>query len=136
MKNAITAALAFIVGALIIFFVVVVATANTARATWKPEYASQPQEVQDWYRNQELTPAAQKRFPFKNCCDHSDVVQAKFAVSKINGADQWFYQVQGGPWQMVPDDIIHWGVVAPGGQATLFVFQGQPTCFYPPEGGL
>src|SRR3954449_6861104 len=46
------------------------AVASQAQATWKPEYANNPPEVQDWYRNAELTEAAKIRFPFKKCCDH------------------------------------------------------------------
>ena len=45
-----------------------------AHATWKPEYASSPPELQAWYQNAELTEAAKIRFPFKKCCDHADVV--------------------------------------------------------------
>lgn len=108
--------------------------AKDAGATWKPEYASAPQEVRDWYQAQELTPAARARFPFAKCCDKSEVVDTKFKVSGA-GNDEWWW-LNEGTWQRVPDDIIHWEEVAPGGKATLFVFQGQPTCFYPPQGGL
>ena len=31
--------------------------------------------MRDWYKNAELTPQAQKRFAFKTCCDHADVVK-------------------------------------------------------------
>jgi hypothetical protein len=34
-------------------------------------------------------------------------------------------------WREVPDDIIHWGESAPDGRPTLFIYQGQETCFYP-----
>jgi hypothetical protein len=38
---------------------------NPAEARWKPEYASMPQEVRDWYQKAELTPKAQLRFAFE-----------------------------------------------------------------------
>lgn len=109
---------------------------STLEARWKAEYTSQPQEVQDWYRNAELTPEAQKRFHFAKCCAHSDVVNTKFRVSKVDGHDEWYYERAPGDWQRVPDDIIHWGESAPGGQPTLFVFGERPTCFFPGQGGI
>jgi hypothetical protein len=106
-------------------------------ARWKPEYAALPQEVRDWFATRELTPAAQQRFHFKSCCAQSDVVQAKFAVSKLNGADEWFYQLAGeAAWKRVPPDIVHPDEHAPSGEAVLFVFMGEPTCFFPPQGGI
>ena len=35
-----------------------------------------------------------------------------------------------------PDDIIHWDQHAPGGKPTLFVFDGNETCFFPGDGGI
>ena len=32
----------------------------TLQARWKPQYASAPQEVQDWYKSRKLTDAAAK----------------------------------------------------------------------------
>src|SRR5258708_21410141 len=43
----------------------VLALGVQAQATWKPEYASRPPEVQAWYQNADLTEAAKGRFPFK-----------------------------------------------------------------------
>src|SRR6185312_9325283 len=60
------------------------------QARWKPEYASQPPEVQQWYRNAELTAAAQARFRFKKCCDHADVVKTKFNVNRTTSGDEWY----------------------------------------------
>ena len=104
-------------------------------ATWKPEYASQPIEVQQWYRNAELTKAAQGRFPFKKCCDHSDVVKTKFNVNKTSAGDEWFW-LDGESWRRIPDDIIHWEKHAPTGLPTLFVYNGKETCFFPADGGI
>lgn len=109
--------------------------ANNAHATWKPEYANAPQEVKDWYRNAQLTEAAQKRFGFKSCCAHSDVVKTEFRVDKASGSDEWYW-LSDGQWSRIPGDIIHWGESTPDLQPTLFALGNLPTCFFPGQGGL
>lgn len=109
---------------------------SAAPATWKPEYAQASPLVQDWYRNAELTAEAQKRFPFKKCCDHADVVRTRFEVNKTSGGDEWFYEDSPGHMKRIPPDIIHWGQSAPGGAPTLFVYAGQETCFFPGDSGI
>ncbi len=115
--------------------IVATVLASPVGATWKPEYANQPFEVQQWYRNAELTRAAQTRFPFKKCCDHSDVVKTKFNVNKTSSGDEWFW-LDGEQWRRIPDDIIHWQEHAPSGQPTLFIYNGKETCFFPGDGGI
>lgn len=88
----------------------------------------------DWYRNAELTEAARKRFSFIKCCDGSDVYRTQFRVNKLSGDDEWYYLADG-HWRRVPPDIIHWGISAPGGLPTLFIYQGKETCFFPGEAG-
>jgi len=109
-------------------------------ATWKPEYANQPFEVQQWYRNAELTKAAQTRFPFKKCCDHSDVVKTRFNVNKTSAGDEWYWwnadKAGDDKWQRVPEDVIHWDKRAPSGLPTLFTYNGKETCFFPGDGGI
>lgn len=105
------------------------------RAEWKPEYAQAPQATRDWYRNAELTDAAQARFRYKKCCDHADVVKTQFRVSTVDGNDEWYW-FDNGRWRRIPPDVIHWGESAPGGQPTLFVYGGQETCFWPGTGGI
>lgn len=115
--------------------VAAVALASPVGATWKPEYANQPFEVQQWYRNAELTKEAQVRFPFKKCCDHSDVVKTKFNVNRTSGGDEWFW-LDGDKWRRIPDDVIHWQEHAPNRQPTLFIYNGKETCFFPGDGGI
>ncbi len=115
--------------------VATVVLASPVGATWKPEYANQPFEVQQWYRNAELTKAAQTRFPFKKCCDHSDVVKTKFNVNKTSSGDEWYW-LDGDSWRRIPDDIIHWQEHAPNGQPTLFIYNGKETCFFPGDSGF
>ena len=109
--------------------------AGAAQATWKPEYAQLPQAVRDWYTQAQLTESAQKRFPYKRCCDHADVIKTQFRVNKDSGEDEWYYFVDG-DWKRIPPDVIHWGETAPDKQPTLFVYQGHETCFYPGDGGI
>lgn len=69
------------------------------------QWAGQPPEVRDWYRDAELTLAARQRFPFVKCCTQSDVVRTQFRVDKVSGADAWWWR-DGETWKRVPDDII------------------------------
>lgn len=100
------------------------------------QWANQPPEVREWYRNVEIMPAARERFPFVKCCDGADVVRTKFAVNKADGRDEWFYEDAPGHMKRIPDDIIHWEETAPGGQPTLFVYAGKETCFFPGDSGI
>lgn len=116
---------------------VIVMVSVGADAHWRPEYASQPPEVQAWYQNAELTKEAQQRFHFQKCCAHSDVVQTQFRVNKATAGDEWFWlDPDTNAWRRVPADIIHWGESAPGGQPTLFVYSGMETCFFPGDSGI
>ena len=51
------------------------------------QYVNVPQEIREWYRNAELTPAAQRRLQWKKCCDHADVVKTQFRVNKSTDDD-------------------------------------------------
>src|SRR5260221_4892292 len=93
----------------------VVVLAGPANATWKPEYAANPPEVQEWYRNAELTEAAKGRFPFKKCCDHADVVKTRFNVNKTNIGDEWYW-LDGEQLRRISNDVIHWGPRPPNGK--------------------
>jgi len=121
--------------ALACLFIAQVAFADDANATWKPEYADASPEVRAWYQNAQLTDAAERRFGFRSCCAHSDVVKTEFRVSRVNNGDQWYW-FDHDHWNLIPSDIIHWGESAPDGQPTLFAIGDIPTCFYPGVGGL
>jgi hypothetical protein len=99
------------------------------------QYVNVPQEIREWYRNAELTPAAQQRLQWKKCCDHADVVKTQFRVNKSTGGDEWYW-LHDGQWKRIPSDIIHWGVSAPGGEPVLFVYNSVETCFFPGEEGI
>ena len=121
----------------LVYFVLGAATLLpvASQAKWKPQYASAPQEVQDWYKSRKLTDAAAKRFAFKSCCDGSDKVETQFRVDRATGDDKWYYQ-KDGQWTEVPPDVIWWDELSPTGEAVLFALDGKPTCFFPPRGGL
>jgi hypothetical protein len=104
-------------------------------AKWKPQYASVPQEIQDWYKSRKLTDAAAKRFAFRSCCDGSDKVETQFRVDRATGDDKWYYE-KDSQWLEVPPDVIWWDEHSPTGEAVLFAVDGKPTCFFPPRGGL
>lgn len=107
---------------------------GAAHAEWKAEYANQPQEIRDWYRNAELTEAAQARFGFKSCCAHSDRVLTRFRP--LGRDDGWEFVDEHNQWSRVPQDIIHTDKFAPGGEPIMFAVGGRPTCFFPPQGGI
>jgi hypothetical protein len=92
-----------------------------------------------WFDQQSLNPATQQRLKvgWNSCCLGSEVVKTQFRVSRTDYGDEWYY-MKNGAWKRVPDDTIHWGQHAPGGQATLFIYfmTGDETCFYPPEEGI
>ena len=114
--------------------------ATCAHATWKPEFAQLSQETRDWYKSQEMMPAAQERLKtaWKSCCEHGDVVKTKFRVEeKKPYRDEWWYLDNEGNWKQVPPDVIHWEEHAPDGQPTLFMYISNrwELCFYPPTDG-
>lgn len=124
-------------GAPMVAIAMLLATPTAAHSRWKPEYASAPPEVRNWYEQAELTPAAEARLHFKSCCAHSDVVRTEFRVNKTDGGDEWYW-LDGETWKRVPVDIIHFDSHAPDGRPTLFVLPGTSieTCFYPGDGGI
>jgi hypothetical protein len=98
-----------------------------------------PAWAEGWFDRQMLNPATVKRLNvgWNSCCLGSEVVKTQFRVNRTSYGDEWFY-LKDDAWKRVPDDTIHWGQHAPGGQATLFVYfmTGDETCFYPPQEGI
>jgi hypothetical protein len=88
-----------------------------------------------WYKAQELTPAAKQRFKIDKCCDNAEVVRTDFRVDRSGKQDQWWW-LDGNEWRQIPDYIIHWGEHAPDKRPTLFIWNGKTTCFFPPEEGI
>jgi hypothetical protein len=92
-----------------------------------------------WFERQTLNAPTMKRLNvgWNSCCLGSEVVKTQFRVNKTSNGDEWYY-MKDGTWKRVPDDTIHWGQHAPGGEATLFIYfmTGDETCFYPPQEGI
>jgi hypothetical protein len=110
-----------------------------AEARWKPEYATLPPEVRAWYREAQTMPNSTPRLKhgWVSCCEHGDVVDAKFEARKVDGRyrDEWYYKTDGMTgFKRIPDDIIHFGEAAPWGLPTLFIYNGIEVCFWPPNG--
>src|SRR5258708_33642422 len=89
-----------------------------------------------WFERQTLNPPTMKRLNvgWNSCCLGSEDVRSALRGERACIWEDWDY-MKDGSWKRVPDDTIHWGQHAPGGQATLFVYfmTGDETCFYPPQ---
>lgn len=128
---------------------ILIAATLPALATWKPEYAATPLVVQQWFRNAETTKESRKRLTFNKCCDHSDRYETKFKVDRSTAGDSWYFLVDG-EWVRIPDDVIHDDEIHASNpkddalpefaqmrrEGVLFIYNGQPTCFWPPQGGI
>ena len=75
-------------------------------------------EPDSWFERQTLNPATMQRLSvgWSSCCLGSEVVKTQFRVDKTTYGDEWYY-IKDGAWKRVPEDTIHWGKHAPGGQA-------------------
>jgi hypothetical protein len=119
----------------------VLLAAGFSHATWKPEFGVSPQSWIDWFASAQTTDAAYARLGWRNCCDHSDRFKTRFRSERDGEA--WFYE-QDGAWKRIPDDVIHRepDPSMPAqlkNEGVLFIYppvSGQPTCFWPPEGGV
>ena len=114
---------------------------SQASATWSPDYANAPPEYIAWFNNAQTTSEARARLGWQKCCDHSDRFKTKFLAGKTS--DEWYFE-QDGEWKRIPPDVIHQESDPTMPQqlkteGVLFIFppvSGQPTCFWPPEGGI
>jgi hypothetical protein len=165
-RDALTAALAVVAAALIFLFAVVIMTARTAEATWKPEYGNNPEAIQRWFSEAAVMPSAQTRLGVTLCCHSAERLMTKFVGGK--GGDDWSYYPDpncthsGCTLLPIPSDVVHdepIGLTAGAHEAfdksspedktrtikmleamkregVLFIYRGSPSCFWPPEGGF
>lgn len=135
-----------------IVVITIVISALCAHATWKPEYGKSPQEVQDWFKQQVVpTESAQARLHFSPCCDHADRVRAKIITNADH--DEWWYTEEDCTGdckpKRIPDDVVHQEDIPIGhspeaqevfrqlrAEGILMVYNGQITCFWPPQTGI
>lgn len=124
--------------AIIALLWVVATLAVPARAD--DPYSQSP--YKGWADQQEVTQAARPRFGCTSpggrcsCCADAEIVATRFRVDRGTGADQWWYLHQAtNQWRRVPEDVIHWGEHSPDGRPVLFIWSGEPRCFFPGEDG-
>jgi hypothetical protein len=120
---------------------IVVCFAGFAHARWKPEYANMPAEIRAWYAQAQTMPDSRPRKEkgYVGCCNHGDVVDAQFETKKTPSGyvEEWYYKTpEMAEYKRIPNDIIHWGEAAPYGLPTLFVYNGEEICFWPPNGAI
>ena len=119
----------------------VVSFVSFAHARWKPEYSNMPPEVRAWYAQAQTMPKSRPRREkgYIGCCNHGDVVNAQFEVRKTptGYVEEWYYKTaEMAEYKKISNDIIHWGEAAPYGLPTLFVYNGEEICFWPPNGAI
>ena len=133
---------------LLLFFVSI-----SAHATWKPEYAKNPQSVQMWFQLQKMNPAVSIRLGYGSdafCCDHADRLMTKFVGGPVN---EWSYYSDPNcthkdcPLKQIPNDAIHTEEIhalnplddnlpefaAMRREGVLMIYEGRVTCFWPPQ---
>lgn len=124
-----------------------------AHATFQPEYAKSPQAVRDWFATAETTRAVTIRLGIHTCCAQSERLMTKF----VGGAgNDWSYYTdpscthKGCALLPIPNDVVHDEPIKALNPAdndlpefkemrregVLFIWNGVPTCFWPPEGGI
>jgi hypothetical protein len=126
---------------------------SAAHATWKPEFGKSPAAVQQWFRDAAPTPAARARLNIFRCCEKAERLMTKF-VGRPGG--EWSYYpdpactAPGCRLTPLPNDIVHEDAIrapdpkddglpefaAMRREGVLFIWDGKPTCFWPPEGGI
>lgn len=83
-----------------------------------------------WYDAAEATPAAQEKFGINKCCASAEVVRTKF---QQRGESWWYLDRSTSTWREVPNFIIWYDKHPPDNQPTLFVWNGNLTCFFVPD---
>jgi hypothetical protein len=123
-----------------------------ANATWKPSYGESPAAVQQWFRSAEIMPAARARLGVYTCCEQAERLMTKF----VGTGTEWSYYPDpncthnGCALLPIPNDVVHEEPIraidpkdddlpefqAMRSEGVLFIWNGKPTCFWPPEGGI
>lgn len=83
-----------------------------------------------WYDAAEATPDAQKKFNIVKCCASAEVVKTKF---QQRGESWWYLDRSSSTWREIPSFIIWLDKHPPDNQPTLFVWNGNLTCFFVPD---
>jgi hypothetical protein len=127
-------------------------------ATWKPEYAKNPPAVTQWFKEARVaggcdsSPKAKAwhRLGICGCCEHADRLKTKFVA---DASGDWSYYpdpdctTKGCDLKPIPNDIVHEDRIRALNpyddrlpefdqmrrEGVLFIYQGLPACFWPPE---
>jgi hypothetical protein len=110
--------------------------AFVAALTATPALADDPawngSPYKTWYENAELTPAARAKFGIQKCCNQAEVVRTEFR-KKAMDESWWYLDNSSHTWRRIPDFIIWEGKQPPGNRPTLFIWNRELTCFFPPD---
>lgn len=148
-REAFRAAIAFGILAAAMLAVVVVLAAPV-KATWKPEYGKEPQAIQNWFKAAKPTPVAGARLGIWYCCEQAERLVTRFVAS---AAGEWSYYPdpncshKGCALLPIPNDVVQNEPIRAldpkdndlpqfaqmRREGVLFIWQGKPTCFWPPE---
>jgi len=120
---------------------------DRAHATWKPEFANNPPEVQEWYKQQIPTPETLKIYGigWQSCCNHGDVCQ-DCVVHHVSDRPPWndgWYYTKDGVTKPLPPHIVDYVPWTPTGKPILFIAPfaagkmqiGDPVCLKVPGSG-
>lgn len=133
-----------------IIFIVAALLPVTVSATYKPEYAKNPEAVQKWFQDAAPPTAGAARLGIGRCCNDAERLMTKFVASKKG---DWEYYIDpnctsaGCPTLPIPNDVVHEDEIkasdpkdndlpefkAMRREGVLFIWQGKPSCFWPPE---
>ena len=145
--------LAVVLGVAVMVLFIVKSAVVAANATWKPEYATNPEAVQKWFQEATPTIAGAARLGIGRCCNDAERLMTKFVASQ-NG--DWEYYIDpnctnvGCPMLPIPNDVVHDDEIkapdpkdndlpefkAMRREGVLFIWQGKPSCFWPPESDI
>lgn len=135
--------------------VLLVFASTQSHATWKPDYAKSPLSVQNWFNSARVkggtTGLAYKRLGIAMCCKQAERLRTKF-VGTTGG--EWSYYpnpaciTKGCLLLPIKDDVVHEDEIHAAdpqddalpefdemrAEGVLFIYKGEPSCFWPPTG--
>ncbi|HEV3245219.1 MAG TPA: hypothetical protein VG102_02595 [Candidatus Paceibacterota bacterium] len=143
---------------LVLAGLLILSISQATQATWKPEYAKNPEAVQRWFKAQAIKgwftwgedAPAYKRLGIALCCEDAERLMTHFVG--IPGKEWSYYPdpnctAKGCKLLPIPTDVTHEEEIhaLPGEDDTLPEFEamrregvlmihsGKPSCFWPPD---
>lgn len=135
---------------LLLSFILLCAAIFPASATWKPEYGKNPAAVQEWFKQAAPPLAGAARLGIGRCCERAERLMTKFVAG---AAGDWSYYPDpncthaGCALLPIPNDVVHNEPIraldpkdndlpefqAMRREGVLFIWNGAPSCFWPPD---